>query len=169
MMCKGHLENCSEPLSKRCYRVAREGKVEARSLSFTVPGEPRGKGRPRIVRIAGAARMATDKATARYENLVALAARQALAGQALLEGALALTVKVRMVPAQSASKTARFAMLRGETWPTKKPDLDNVIKAVLDGCNAVAFRDDVLICRLTAEKVYAEEAGVDVAIVSLAP
>ena len=59
-------------------------------------------------------------------------------------------------------------MLSGEQRPMKKPDLDNVVKAVLDGCNAVAFRDDALVVELTARKLYAEAAGVDVVITRIA-
>jgi Holliday junction resolvase RusA-like endonuclease len=59
-------------------------------------------------------------------------------------------------------------MLAGAEFPTKKPDLDNVVKAVMDGCNAVAFRDDVLVVRQTASKVYATVPGVDVVITTLA-
>ncbi|MEM5617407.1 RusA family crossover junction endodeoxyribonuclease [Pseudomonas aeruginosa] len=35
---------------------------------FTVPGEPVGKGRPRIGRVAGHARMFTPAKTANYEG-----------------------------------------------------------------------------------------------------
>jgi Holliday junction resolvase RusA-like endonuclease len=136
-------------------------------LAFTVPGEPRGKGRPRIVKVRGFSRMATDAQTASYENLVALAAQQALGGREPLDGALAMSVAVKLTPAPSASRKGRAAMLSGDQRPTKKPDLDNVVKAVLDGCNAVAFRDDALVVELTARKLYAETAGVDVVITRL--
>jgi Holliday junction resolvase RusA-like endonuclease len=133
-------------------------------LAFTIPGEPRGKGRPRIVKIGGFSRMAADKKTANYEGVVAMAAEKALAGAKPFDCPLEVHLRVRLVPAASASKKARAAMLAGELPPTKKPDLDNVVKAVLDGCNAVAFRDDVLVVAQTAAKVYAETAGVDVLI-----
>lgn len=133
-------------------------------LAFTVPGEVRGKGRPRIGKIGNHARMFTDKKTANYETLVALAAETALAGREPFDCALEVHMRVRLVPAASASKKVRAAMLAGELSPTKKPDLDNVVKAILDGCNAVAFRDDVLVVAQTAAKVYAATAGVDVLI-----
>lgn len=138
-------------------------------LSFTIPGTPKGKGRPRIVKIAGFSRLAADEKTANYESLVALAAERALAGRPMLDGPLALHVTVRLCPADSASRKATAAMLSGEIAPTKKPDLDNCIKAVLDGCNAVAFRDDALVTRITAAKVYAETPGVDVTITAAWP
>jgi Holliday junction resolvase RusA-like endonuclease len=136
-------------------------------LAFTVPGAPRGKGRPRIVKHRGFSRMATDDKTAAYENLVALAAQTALAGREPLDGALAVSMTIRLSPPASASRKARAAMLSGEQRPTKKPDLDNILKAILDGCNAVAFRDDVQVVEITARKLYAAAPAVDVVITRL--
>lgn len=133
-------------------------------LAFTVPGDPRGKGRPRATTIGGHARMFTDSKTASYENLVKMAASQALAGRAPLDVPLTVIVTVRMTPAASSSAKKRAAMLAGEMAPTKLPDLDNVVKAVLDGCNKVAFRDDALVVSLIARKQYAATPGVDVEI-----
>lgn len=134
------------------------------TLRFTVPGEVRGKGRPRVTARAGFARTYTDAKTASYENLVRLSAREALASAAPLDGPVALTCIARLTPPVSASRKAREAMLAGRQFPTRKPDLDNVLKALLDGLNAVAFRDDVLVVRLSAEKVWAEAAGLDVTV-----
>lgn len=133
-------------------------------LSFTIPGAPHGKGRPRATRFGRGVRLYTDAKTASYESLVALAAQQALGGREPLSGPLVLTVLVRMAPPASASKKAREAMLAGELHPAKKPDLDNVLKSVLDGCNGVAFADDAQVCWINAGKVYAAVAGVDVVI-----
>jgi Holliday junction resolvase RusA-like endonuclease len=133
-------------------------------LDFTIPGAPRGKGRPRASRFGGGVRLYTDAKTASYENLITLAAIEALKGRARLEGPLCVSVMVRLEPPASASKKLRAMMLAGEVRPTKKPDLDNVVKAVLDGCNGVAFADDAAVCWINAGKRYAETAGVDVTI-----
>ena len=139
-------------------------------LAFTVPGDPRGKGRPRATVFKGKdgvparARMYADSKTVSYENLVKMAASQALAGRAPLDVPLTVSVTVRMTPAASSSAKKRASMLAGEMAPTKLPDLDNVVKAVLDGCNKVAFRDDALVVSLIARKQYAATPGVDVEI-----
>lgn len=137
------------------------------SIAFTIPGEARGKGRPRASSFGGRIRLHSDAKTASYENLVKLAVVKALKGAAPLDAPLLVIITVRMVPPASASKRARAAMLANTVLPTKKPDLDNVVKAVLDGCNGVAFRDDVLVVSQFAHKRYAETAGVDVEIKTL--
>ena len=137
------------------------------SLQFTIPGEARGKGRPRATARGGFAKLYTDAKTASYENLVALSAREALAGRLPLDEPLSMAVAVRLVPSASTSKKQRLAMLAKDVHPAKKPDLDNIVKAVMDGCNGVAFRDDCLVVQLIASKEYAAEAGVDVSLVPL--
>ena len=137
-------------------------------LSFTIPGEPRGKGRPRATSKGGHARVYTDAATASYENLVKLAARAALDGRPALDEALGVSIFIRTVPPASTSGKRRAAMLAGQVFPTKKPDTDNVVKAVLDGLNKVAFRDDCLVVDEIVSKRYAAEPGVDVLVWTMA-
>ena len=47
-------------------------------------------------------------------------------------------------------------MLKNEIRPTKKPDLDNVAKLILDSLNNVAYKDDSQIVMLKVEKFYGE-------------
>lgn len=42
---------------------------------------------------------------------------------------------------------------------TQKPDVDNVIKCVMDGLNGVAFEDDRQVTLVVAEKLTREEYG----------
>ena len=47
-------------------------------------------------------------------------------------------------------------------FPKVKPDLDNVVKAVLDALNGVVYRDDAQVVNLVATKRYATEPRVEV-------
>jgi Holliday junction resolvase RusA-like endonuclease len=136
-------------------------------IDFTVPGEPQGKGRPRVGRIAGHARMFTPEKTAAYEGLIAMAGRQAMAGRPLLTGGVLLTLRIfRSIPA-SWSKKKRAAALAGRVHATTKPDIDNVEKAVADGLNGVVWVDDVQVVAVEKWKLYAETPCVVVQIVEL--
>lgn len=135
----------------------------ASALAFTVPGEVRGKGRPRIVKIGGFSRLTADKKTATYENLVALACREAMGSRALFDGPVVIDMVARFVPPVSASRKARAAMLNGSTPPAKKPDWDNLGK-VTDALNGIAWRDDAQVVDGRVRKVYAEIPGLDVVI-----
>ena len=41
--------------------------------------------------------------------------------------------------------------------PTKKPDVDNIIKVVLDGLNKTAYEDDKQVVKVSLEKIYTKE------------
>jgi Holliday junction resolvase RusA-like endonuclease len=126
-------------------------------LEFSVPGEPRGKGRPRATARAGIVRMYTDKQTASYENLIAMAASAAMGVAGLLaplETPLMVTIGAAMTIPASASAKKRAAMVEGAIRPTKRPDLDQFVKAALDGMNGVVYRDDSQVVTLRAFKVY---------------
>ncbi len=51
-----------------------------------------------------------------------------------------------------------------ELSPTKKPDIDNIAKVVLDALNKIAFKDDNLVSRINVEKIYSEKPRIDVKI-----
>lgn len=129
------------------------------ALSFSVPGEVRGKGRPRIVKIGAFSRLAADEKTVNYENLVALMASEAMQRRGMaaqhFDGPVEVDLLAAFAPPASASKKQRAAMLAWEVAPAKKPDLDNVVK-VLDALNGIVWRDDAQVVRITAAKVYAE-------------
>lgn len=124
-------------------------------IAFTVPGQPQGKGRAKIVKIGGFSRMATPQKTVAYEGLVAHAAQLAMAGRPMLEGAVSVNLFIDcQVPASWSQKKQRQA-LAGEVFPTTKPDVDNVVKAIFDGLNGVLWRDDVQAVDCRIRKRYA--------------
>lgn len=136
------------------------------TLRIVIPGEPRGKGRPRFGRSrAGFAVAYTDDKTAAYENLVKLAARQA--GAVAIDGPLSVQIAAYFVPAQSWSKKRRAAALAGHEAPSRF-DIDNISKAVLDGLNGVAFADDKQVVTLFVRKAFAEEARCEVQVFPVA-
>jgi crossover junction endodeoxyribonuclease RusA len=48
--------------------------------------------------------------------------------------------------------------------PYVRPDLDKLIRAVLDGLTGVAYEDDQQVVRITAQKAYGETEGVHIKI-----
>lgn len=131
-------------------------------VTFNIPGQPQGKGRPRVGKVGAHARMFTPAKTVAYEGLIAHAAQAALAGRPMLDGPVAINLFLDcQVPASWSGKKQRAA-LAGEHMPTTKPDADNVLKAVCDGCNGVLWRDDVQVVDVRLRKRYAATPGVRV-------
>jgi Holliday junction resolvase RusA-like endonuclease len=48
--------------------------------------------------------------------------------------------------------------------PTVPPDLDKLVRGVLDALTAIAYRDDAQVTRLTASKAYGDTPGVSVSV-----
>jgi len=120
-------------------------------VEFFVP-EIRGKGRPRLTRNGVAF---TDAKTRNYENLVKLLAMQAMekAGAQMTDKPVKATINAYFEIPKSYTKKKVQAIINGEIKPAK-PDVDNIIKSILDGCNKIIFKDDVQIYTLTATKSY---------------
>ena len=130
--------------------------------TFTLEGVPVGKGRPRAFRVGKGLRMHTPPKTAAYEAAVALAAKAAMGGQQPFSGAVAGWLTFSMpIPASWSRRKAQDACL-GVTRHLSTPDLDNLSKAILDGCNGVVFADDKQVIYLEATKRYADRPGVAV-------
>lgn len=140
---------------------------DLRPVMFTVPGEPVGKGRPRIGRVGGHARMFTPAKTANYEGLVAMAAQEALAGRSLIAGPVLIELRMFHPIPRSWSKKRQAMALVGEVMPTVKCDADNCLKAVCDALNGVAWKDDTQVVNVMLAKRYAEVPRVEVKIVPL--
>ena len=70
---------------------------------------------------------------------------------------------------KSASKKKKAAMLAGKIRPTKKPDMDNVVKIIADSLNQIAYRDDTQIVDCQCRKFYSENPRVEVIIKSVEP
>jgi Holliday junction resolvase RusA-like endonuclease len=133
-------------------------------ISFTVPGQPHGKGRPRVGKIGAHARLFTPAKTVAYEGLVAHAAQQAMAGRPPLQSAVGCNVFIDcQVPASWSHKKQRAALV-GEVLPEAKPDADNVVKAIFDGLNGVLWRDDVLVVDLRVRKRFSATPRVRVEV-----
>lgn len=134
------------------------------SVSFFVPGQPVGKGRPRAFRMGTGIRMHTPEKTASYENLVATAAHGAMQGRAPIEGACHVQMDIRLMVPLSWSNKRRNEAFDGKVFPTKKPDADNVIKAIFDALNGIVWQDDVQVVQIEASKRYSMTPGVHVIV-----
>lgn len=138
-------------------------------IRFTVPGEPQGKGRPRIGKVGQHARMFTPAKTVAYEGLVAHQAQIAMAGRPLLAGACRIELDVVCTVPASWSLRKQAQAVAGEVWPTKKPDADNVLKAVCDGINGVVWNDDTQAVVVAMRKRYGRTPGVSVVVSPIEP
>lgn len=133
------------------------------TVQFTVPGLPTGKGRPRFNRESG--RAFTPERTVNFENLVKLEYERQCGTTFIPKGSeIGIRVEAYFPVAKSKSKRVRNAMLAGDIRHTSKPDADNLLKAVGDALNGIAYADDSAIVYAIVTKKYAEIPHTDVTI-----
>lgn len=128
---------------------------------FTVSGKPEGKGRPIFNSHTKSAR--TPEKTVIYENHVRYSFMTSKDYRKYDGCVKASIVAYYPIPIKTSKKN-RAAMLEGKIRPTVKPDLDNIIKAILDSLNSVAYNDDAAIVELSSKKYYSEDPRVEVTL-----
>ena len=131
-------------------------------ISFVVPGTPVGKGRPKFARRGNFTVAYTPEKTASYENLVKIAAHEAMSGNKMIEGAAAARIFLFVTPPASWSMKKKACALNDEIFPTAKPDLDNCVKIIFDAMNQIVFNDDKQVVSLQVQKRFSETASVHV-------
>ena len=130
--------------------------------TFTLLGNPTGKGRARMTRNGHAF---TPEKTRAYEKSLRLAYLEAVKGQPYEKGVpLKMSVYCGYPIPKSDSKKNRLNKICGLTKPTVKPDLSNCLKAIEDALNEVAYYDDAQITTITITKRYDTEPGVRVSL-----
>jgi Holliday junction resolvase RusA-like endonuclease len=132
------------------------------ALTIRVPGEIRGKGRPRFARTTTGVRTFTDDKTASAETWMRACAIEQV-GQPCLDGPLTLAMKITVAVPASWSKRKRADALAGLIRPTGRPDLDNCAK-LLDALNGLVWKDDSQIVSLFLAKRYGELPGAAIVV-----
>ncbi len=128
------------------------------ALDFTVHGLPRPQGsacwRPTP---GGKVAIIPSRASTLWRERVAAAAEVAMGGQALLEGAVRVEVDFRLPRPGCHYGTGRNASTvraGAPAWPAGRPDVDKLVRAVLDGLTSTVLVDDALVVELVARKVW---------------
>jgi Holliday junction resolvase RusA-like endonuclease len=130
-------------------------------ITFTIPGEIKGKQRPRVTRTG---HVYTPSQTRQAEADIAKIAKAAMGYKPPMAEPVSLNIMVTTEPPRSITKAKRELMLAGVERPAKKPDLDNVVKLISDALNGIVFEDDRQVVELWVVKRYGEEAKAVVSV-----
>jgi len=118
-------------------------------IAFTVYGNPVAQGRPRATKLPTGKILVYDPKNAKeWKQLVKL---QAIDRKpfALYQGPIVVELSFQLLRPKSLPKKV--------TEHIKRPDLENLSKAVLDALKGVVYRDDSQIIELRLRKFYAYE------------
>lgn len=127
------------------------------SATFSVRGKPEPKGSTRAFVPKGWTRAVITSANPKakvFAELVRWAAQEVAPPQ-LLTGPVEVSMAFGLQRPKSAS--------RKRVWPTTKPDVDKLVRLVLDALTHVVWADDAQVVRQSASKEYGEP-GVTVTV-----
>lgn len=120
------------------------------NLRLVVAGVPQPQGSTRAFVVNGHAVVTSDnRALAPWRDAIAFEARRAMGECAPLAGPLRIWASFAVHRPKSRPKRERS--------PDRRPDLDKLLRAVLDGLTGIVFTDDAQVCWVLARKVYRDD------------
>ena len=135
-------------------------------LKLVIPGEPCAQARPRFSTKGGFVRAYDPEKSRNYKAYIKYIASQEVqkVGWKVTEQPIEVSIRAFMQIPKSKPKKFKMAALDGKLRPTKKPDVDNIFKAVTDALNGIAYADDKQIVKAAQSKWYAEEPRMEVSV-----
>lgn len=121
---------------------------------FEVEGKIVGKERPRMNMSTGM--VYTPGKTKDYEFLVQQYFKMKYPRFEEIQGRVSVEIIAYMSIPKTTSKKNRELMLNNEISPTKKPDVDNIAKSILDAMNRYILHDDNQVSKISVEKRFGE-------------
>lgn len=124
--------------------------------SFEILERAIGKERPRVNTKTGV--VYTPTKTSSFEEKVKWAFKAKYNIQTELSTKpFKATITAIFEPPKSISKKKREELIQKQMGYTKKSDIDNIVKIILDSLNGVAYKDDAQVIELEAKKRYGEK------------
>lgn len=133
-------------------------------MIFEIKGKPQGKARARTFydnRI-GKMRSVTPEKTRSYEELIRWSYEAAGGKYGGADKPFGVAIVANYSVPKSWSQKKKKQALNGYIVPQVKPDCDNIVKAVLDALNGVAYADDKQVVFVKCTKQYSESASLKV-------
>ena len=124
-------------------------------FEFRVDGKIRGKDRPRFNRYNG--KVYTTKQSRDFETLIK---DSYLSVDGIYFGDdtyLRLEADLYFSIPKSYTKKRRSLCMENVERPKKKPDNDNILKAIADSLNEIAYKDDIQLLETEVKKYYTSE------------
>jgi len=134
-------------------------------LDIFVPGTPVAKGSKSAFYSKNLGRSVLYETNAErqkpWASLIALTAKEAIDGGPV-DGPVSIDIEFGMPRPKNHFRTGKFAALLKDGAPayhTKAPDLDKLVRCVLDALTGVAWHDDSQVRHIIASKVYSKAEG----------
>lgn len=137
-----------------------ENMIPNTRITLTIPGEPRGKQRAKWSPVG----TYSPKETVNYETYIKQLFAIKYPSFIPIESALTAELWAGLIIPKSASKKKIGMMKLGIIKPTRRPDVDNILKLTLDALEKLAYKNDSQICRVVIDKDYSERPRLEITL-----
>ncbi|HEX6024381.1 MAG TPA: RusA family crossover junction endodeoxyribonuclease [Solirubrobacter sp.] len=136
-------------------------------IELRVDGPPTGKGRPRFNTKTG--KTYTPASTVQAEGRIKGAFLEARGR--LIEGPVTLEVEAAFKRPENHWRKSGDLSASGlrSAWPSRTPDVDNILKLASDALNRLAFTDDALIAHAWVVKRWCNPGEVEHTLIRVRP
>lgn len=134
--------------------------MQENKISLTIPGEPKAKQRHRWFKHG----TYLPEKTVSYETYIKELFSIKYSEFMPKGGALTLHIWAGLLMPKSTSKKKLAEMKLGILEPEKKPDVDNILKTVMDALEKLAYKNDSQICHVVIDKAYSDRPRLEITI-----
>lgn len=128
-------------------------------------GEPVAQGRPRFSNRGGFVKVYDPPKSKIYKNLIRHTVTPL---ETPIDVPIKFVLKVYVPIPKSTSKKNRALMIDSIILPTKKPDVDNYLKGILDALKGIIWSDDSLVVNIEASKRYSDVPRIEFKVYDVA-
>jgi len=122
-------------------------------LQLDIPMHAQGKGRPR----SGQSGVHyTPKDTRNKEAYMMMTAAKEMGDKPIVSGPIILSIGILISLKKNLTKAEKIRYEKGMMYPTQKPDIDNILKSIMDALNGIVWLDDKQVVRVIIFKDYTE-------------
>ena len=142
----------------------RKKKMFDNKIKFVVPGKPQGKLRAKWVKVGKFGVAHTPQKTVNYENFIKQMFVEKYPKFVPVDCELHLFLEVWQAIPKGTSIKKTELMVGGGIRPAKLPDIDNILKSVMDALEGLAYQNDNQFVSATIDKLYSRRPRLEITI-----
>jgi len=140
------------------------------AIVFFVPGLPAPQGSKKAFYVKALGRAVLTESCKKlkpWRAVVSMVAQQTMCGFPPENGPAKVEVEFRFPRPKNhfgSGKNSNVLKSDAPTFKVSKPDIDKLLRGILDGLTGIVFNDDSQVCTISSSKIYSDAPGAQIAV-----